>query len=143
MTILRTQREGVWELRSNACDQFLADTDPLLTPLSAQEQLEGFELLDTPRIPAELWNRWVELCIELVNEPGDLEVCRLLRLLRTLSIIFVPVQKVTGVSVRVESFDKAVDIETGELVEQWPPELASLWLITQSQHNGCLLQWYR
>ena len=25
-------------------------------------------------------------------------------------------------SVRVESFDKAVDIETGELVEQWPPE---------------------
>ena len=128
MTILRTQREGVWELRTNTWGQFLAPTvDPLADTVITQEQLEGFELNpDTPKIPADLWSRWVDLCIEMTKRgTGDLEVsCRLVRSTTDPSQyrIFVPVQKVTGVSVRVETFDRAVDIETGELVEQWPPE---------------------
>jgi len=128
MTILRTQREGVWEIRTNTWGQFLAPTvDPLADTVITQEQLEGFELkTDTPKIPSDLWSRWVDLCIEMTKRgTGDLEVsCRLVRSIENPSHyrIFIPVQKVTGVSVRVESFDKAVDIETGELVEQWPPE---------------------
>lgn len=128
MTILRTQRDGCWELRSNSWGQFLAPTvDPDADTVITKEQLEGFELHeDTPRIPTELWNRWVKLCIEMVKRgTGDLEVsCRLLRHVDNPDQyrICVPVQKVTGVSVRVESFDKAVDIETGEVIEQWPPE---------------------
>ena len=128
MTILRTQREGCWELRTNTWGTYLSPTvDPQADTVITQEQLEGFELLpDTPKIPSDLWSRWVDLCIEMTKRgTGDLEVsCRLLRSTTDLSQyrIFVPVQKVTGVSVRVESFDKAVDIETGELVEQWPAE---------------------
>ena len=138
MTILRTQRDGVWELRSNAWGTFLAPTvDPLADTVITQEQLDGFELNpDTPKIPAELWNRWVNLTIEMCKRgTGDLEVsCRLLRNVDDPSQyrICVPVQKVTGVSVRVESFDKAVDIETGEMIEQWPPEG---WVPCGSSHS--------
>ena len=128
MTILRTQRDGCWTLQTNQWGTFLAPTvDPEADTVITQEQLDGFELHpDVPVIPASLWNRWAELCIELCKRgTGDLEVsCRLLRSIEDPSQyrIFIPVQKVTGVSVRVESFDKAVDIETGELVDQWPPE---------------------
>ena len=128
MTILRTQRDGCWTLQTNQWGTFLAPTvDPDADTVITQEQLEGFELQpDTPRIPAPLWKRWVDLCIELCRRgTGDLEVsCRLVRNIEdpTQYRIYIPVQKVTGISVRVESFDKAVDIETGELVEQWPPE---------------------
>lgn len=128
MTILRTPREGCWELRTNSWGQFLAPAvDPDANAVITQEQLEGFELNpDTPKIPPALWNLWISLCIELCKRgTGDLEVsCRLLRneADTTQYRICVPVQKVTGTSVRVESFDKAVDIQTGELIEQWPPE---------------------
>ena len=128
MTILRTQRDGCWELRSNTWGQFLAPTvDPDADTVITNEQLQGFELHpDTPRIPGELWNRWINLCVELCKRgTGDLEVsCRLLKSIEdpTQYRIFVPIQKVTGVSVRVESFDNAVDIETGEVATQWPPE---------------------
>ena len=64
---------------------------------------------------------------------GDLEVsCRLLQNDAGEYRIVVPVQKVTGVSVRVDSFDKAIDITTGEVIEQWPPEG---WLPVGSSHS--------
>ena len=128
MTILRTQRDGCWQVQSNSWGQFLAPAvDPDADTVITQEQLQGFELHpDTPKIPTALWSKWVNLCIELCKRATkDLEVsCRLLRHVDdpTRYRICVPVQKVTSVSVRVESFDKAVDIETGELIEQWPPE---------------------
>ena len=143
MTLLRTQRDGCWELRSNSWGQFLAPTvDPDADTVISQEQLEGFELHEgTPRIPVELWNRWVKLCIEMVKRgTGDLEVsCRLLRHIDNPDQyrICVPQQKVTGVSVRVESFDKAVDIETGEIIEQWPPEG---WRACGSSHSHNTMQ---
>ena len=128
MTVLRTRTDGCWEVKTNSWGSFLQPTpDPDATAVITKEQFEGFELLpNTPRIPAALWSRWVNLCIEMMRRgTGDLEVsCRLLRNIEDPSIyrIVVPQQKVTGVSVRVDSFDKSVDIETGEVITQWPPE---------------------
>jgi len=128
MTVLRTSRDGCWEVKTNTWGSFLQPTvDPDATAVITKEQYEGFELLpNTPRISGELWSRWINLCIEMMRRgTGDLEVsCRLLRNIEDPSIyrIVVPQQKVTGVSVRVDSFDKSVDIETGEIITQWPPE---------------------
>lgn len=128
MTVLRTRTDGCWEVKTNSWGSFLQPTpDPDATAVITKEQYEGFELLpNTPRIPASLWSRWVNLCIEMMRRgTGDLEVsCRLLRNIEDPSIyrIVVPVQKVTGVAVRVDTFDKSVDIETGEVITQWPPE---------------------
>ena len=136
MTVLRTSRDGCWELKSNQWGRYLAPTaDPDADTVITKEQLEGFELNeDITRIPADLWNRWIELCFEMVKRgTGDLEVsCRLLRNDAGEYRIVVPVQKVTGVSVRVDSFDKAIDITDGQLVEQWPPEG---WLPAGSSHS--------
>ena len=128
MTVLRTSQEGCWELITNTWGTYLSPTrDPLADTVITQEQLQGFELKsDTPRIPYALWDKWVQLCIELTKRnSSNLEVsCRLLRHQDDSSRyrILVPEQRVTVVSVRVDSFDKAVDIETGEIVTQWPPE---------------------
>ena len=122
----------------NDWGQFLAPTvDPEADTVITQEQLEGFELNDDIyKIPAQLWGRWINLCIDMVKKgTGDLEVsCRLLRKAEDASIyrILVPVQKVSGVSVRVDTFDSAVDIETGETVTQWPPEG---WIPCGSSHS--------
>lgn len=136
MTVLRTSRDGCWELKSNQWGRYLAPAaDPDADTVITKEQLEGFELNeDITRIPADLWNRWIELCFEMVKRgTGDLEVsCRLLQNDAGDYRIVVPVQKVTGVSVRVDSFDKAIDITTGEVVEQWPPEG---WLPVGSSHS--------
>ena len=136
MTVLRTSRDGCWEIKSNHWGRYLAPTvDPDADTVITKEQLEGFELNENiTRIPADLWNRWIELCFEMVKRgTGDLEVsCRLLRNDAGEYRIVVPVQKVTGVSVRVDSFDKAIDITDGQLVEQWPPEG---WLPAGSSHS--------
>ena len=125
MTILRTSLKGCWELKSNGFGQYLAPTiDPLADTVITPEQLEGFELnSDIPKIPHALWSRWIDLCIEMCKRgTGDLEVsCRILRKDSDYRIC-IPVQKVDGASVRVDSFDKAIDITTGEVIEQWPPE---------------------
>lgn len=125
MTILRTSLKGCWELKSNGFGQYLAPTiDPLADTVITPEQLEGFELnSDIPKIPYALWIRWIDLCVEMCKRgTGDLEVsCRILRKDNDYRIC-IPVQKVDGASVRVDSFDKAIDITTGEVIEQWPPE---------------------
>ena len=126
MTILRTSRDGCWEIKSNNWGRYLAPTtDPDADTVITKEQLEGFELHnDIPKLPGQLWNRWINLCFEMTKRgTGDLEVsCRILRNDNNDYRIVIPVQKVTGASVRVDTFDKAIDITTGEVVEQWPPE---------------------
>ena len=126
MTILRTSRDGCWEIKSNNWGRYLAPTtDPTADTVITKEQLEGFELHDDiAPIPADLWWRWIQLCFEMTKRgTGDLEVsCRLLQNDAGEYRIVVPVQKVTGVSVRVDTFDRAVDIATGEVVQQWPPK---------------------
>ena len=126
--VLRTRSEGCWSVQENSWGRFLSPAnDPLADTVITSEQLEGFELKEnTPRIPAILWNRWINLCFELTRrDKRNLEVsCRLLRNDADPSQyrIVVPEQKVTVVSVRVDSFDKAIDITTGEVISQWPPE---------------------
>ncbi len=128
MSVLRTTRDGCYQLTNNYYGTYLAPAaDPLADVVITKEQMEGFELSDDiARIPSELWSRWIQLCIEMVRRNNaDLEVsCRILRSEADPSIyrIMVPVQQVTTVSVRVDSFDSAVDIETGETVTQYPPE---------------------
>jgi hypothetical protein len=102
-------------------------SDPDADTVVTKEQLEGFEVRsDVPKIPAALWQAWVDLCVEMTKRDSrNLEVsCRLLRNEAdpTLYRIAVPEQSVTVASVRVDSFDKAVDLMTGEVIIQWPPE---------------------
>ena len=128
MELLRTRTDGCYQLQSNYWGTYLMPADdPLADTVITKEQFEGFELSDqVSRLPASLWNRWINLCIEVLRRGNrDLEVsCRLLRNIEdpTQYRIAVPQQEVTSVSVRVDSFDKAVDIETGEVITQWPPK---------------------
>ena len=138
MTLLRTRRDGCWELQTNSYGTFLQPSDdPLADTVITEAQLEGFELIEGhSAIPADLWERWIQLCIEMTRRnSANLEVsCRLLRKADDLTQyrIVVPEQVVSGVSVRVDSFDKAIDIETGEVISQWPPEG---WLPCGSSHS--------
>lgn len=143
MELLRTRTDGCFQLQSTIWGRYLAPAnDPLADTVITNDQLNGFELSpDVARIPASLWNRWVNLCIEILRQGNtDLEVsCRLLRNIEdpTKYRIAVPEQKVTSVSVRVDSFDKAVDIETGEVIAQWPPEG---WRPCGSSHSHNTMQ---
>ena len=127
MTVLRTSINGCWDIKSNAWGRYLTQVpDPDADTVITQEQLTGFEVHeDVPKIPSDLWQRWIELCVEMTRlDSRNLEVsCRLLRNEAdpTLYRIAVPEQSVTVASVRVDSFDKAIDIVNGEVIEQWPP----------------------
>lgn len=136
--VIRTSRNGCFKVRSNAWGQFLAPCpDPQATAELEKGALERFELHpDIARLPADLWSRWVELCFHFAHlRQGDLEVsCRLLRQEddRSAWRILVPRQEVTGASVRIDSFDEAIDIATGELIEQYPP---AGWVPAGSSHS--------
>ena len=126
--ILRTPRDGCWQVTSNIWGQYLAPAvDPLGDVIITTEQFDGFELNDDiPRIPAALWGSWISLCFELtrINNANCEVSCRLLRNVEdpTQYRILVPEQKVSVTSVRVDSFDKAIDLVTGEVITQYPPE---------------------
>lgn len=136
--IIRTARNGCFQVRSNAWGSFLAPcSDPDSNVELEKGALDRFELHpNIQRIPCSLWNRWVQLCFHFAHlRQGDLEVsCRLLRREddRSLWRILVPRQEVTGASVRIDSFDEAIDIETGELIEQYPP---AGWVPAGSSHS--------
>ena len=138
MTVLRTSTDGCYKLVNNSWGTYLSPAaDPEADTVITKEQLEGFEVrTDVPKIPGELWQAWVDLCIEMTKRDSrNLEVsCRLLRNEAdpTLYRIAVPEQSVTVASVRVESFDKALDLMTGEVIEQWPP---AGWLPCGSSHS--------
>ncbi len=128
MTVLRTSTDGCYKLVSNSWGMYLSSTpDPDADTIITKEQLQALELHpDVAKIPAELWQAWVDLCVEMTKRDSrNLEVsCRLLRNEAdpTLYRIAVPEQSVTVASVRVDSFDKAIDLMTGEVIQQWPPE---------------------
>jgi hypothetical protein len=135
--IIRTRKDGCFQVRSNTWGQFLSPVaDPDATADLEKGALERFELhSDIHKIPAELWSRWVQLCFHFAHlKQGDLEVsCRLLRKEddRSQWRILVPRQEVTGASVRIDSFDESIDIETGELIKTYPPEG---WVPAGSSH---------
>jgi len=143
MDILRTARDGCWELATNTWGSFLRPIDdPDANVEITDEQLKGFELRDDIQpMPAELWQRWVQLCFHMTEQDRrNLEVsCRLLRHEDDKSRwrILVPKQEVSGASVRVESFDQAIDIATGEIIEQYPP---ADWIPCGSSHSHNTMQ---
>ena len=136
--LVRTARDGCWQVRSNAWGQFLAPCDdPDANAELTDESLDAFELhTGLDKIPADLWSRWIQLCLHFGEaKQGDLEVsCLLLRSEFDKSIwrILVPVQEVSGASVRVDSFDMSIDITTGEVVEQYPP---AGWIPAGTSHS--------
>ena len=114
----------------------------------SDDDKEGFKQIeDFPRIPATLWQRWIDLCFEFcppssnksfglgkVGQDRSLEVsCLLLRNegdMRTWRIL-VPKQVVGGGSVKAD-FTKSIDIETGEQCDVFPPPG---WLHAGSSHS--------
>jgi len=98
---------------------------------------------DFPKIPGELWSRYIALCFHMCpketrvssmhhDDQYEVQVC-LLRDVETLTKwkIVVPKQIVSGVSVKSD-LTHCIDIETGEKYEQFPPEG---WLHAGSSHS--------
>lgn len=131
--LLRT-RNGCFKLTSNSWGQFLAPVDdPDANVTLTKAQLEGFELHDgIHKMPHQLWNSWMQLCFDMLKI-RDLEVsCRFLRSPDGEQWrIAIPPQNVGGAHVDA-CFDGAIDIETGEFIEEWPPEG---WLPCGSSHS--------
>lgn len=136
--ILRTARSGCWKVRNGSLGQYLVPVDdPLANVEISKDQTEAFKLReDFIKIPGELWSRWILLCLDLSkSSTGTLEVsCRLLRRENDPSQwrILVPPQDVCTASVRVDTFDGSVDIETGEVIESYPPQG---WIPMGSSHS--------
>lgn len=136
--LIRTSRDGCFELRTNSWGQFLHPVnDPLSNAELEADALKSFELNDgIAPIPAELWSRWVQLCFYYAKQRrGNAEVsCRLLRREDDKSQwrILIPVQAVDSASVRVNSFDQAIDIASGEVIAEYPP---TSWVPCGSSHS--------
>ncbi len=137
-TILRTRRNGVWEIYKGPWGSYLRETDdPEANVEINDDHLEEFQLReDIHRIPSELWAKWVKLCFYFVDKvPSSVEVStRILRSTEDPSKyrFLVPYQKVSAASVRAEDFDVSIDLETGEEIEQYPPDG---WIPVGSSHS--------
>lgn len=137
-TILRTALDGCFEVYQGPWGKYIRSCpDPDANVEITKDHLEHFELnSDIHKVPAELWSRWVKLCFYFVDKvKSEVEVS--VRILRSESDssqyrILVPKQKVSSATVRIDSFDKAVDIETGEEIESYPP---SGWIPVGSSHS--------
>jgi hypothetical protein len=142
-TILRTASDGCFEIYDGAWGKYLRPTfDPTANAEVNKEHLEHFELKsDIHRIPADLWQRWVQLCFYYVDKiSSSLEVS--VRILRSEEDpskyrFIVPRQEVTAASVRANDFSDAVDIETGEAITEYPPVG---WIPVGSSHSHNTMQ---
>jgi hypothetical protein len=142
-TILRTAKDGCWEIYDGPWGKYIRPTfDPEANAEITDEHLKHFELKeDINRIPAELWAKWIKLCFYYVDKvQACVEVSmRILRSEEDPSVyrFLVPKQKVSGASVRVDSFDEAIDIDTGEEITSYPPEG---WVPVGSSHSHNTMQ---
>jgi hypothetical protein len=141
--LIRTKRDGCFELRSSVWGAFLQSVDdPLANATLEDGALQSFELRDgIIPIPADIWSRWVKLCFHYAKAiQSNTEVsCRLLRHEDDKSQwrLLVPQQAVDSASVRINSFDRAVDIVSGEVIEQYPP---AGWVPCGSSHSHSTMQ---
>jgi hypothetical protein len=137
-TILRTRRDGVWEVYDGPWGSYLREADdPDANVEISDKHLEEFQLReDIHRIPADLWTKWVKLCFYFVDKVQDtVEVStRILRSAEDPSKyrFLIPYQKVSAASVRAEDFDVSIDLETGEEITQYPPDG---WIPVGSSHS--------
>ena len=141
--ILRTASDGCWEIYDGPWGKYIRPTfDPEANAEITEEHLKHFELKEgIHRIPSELWAKWVKLCFYYVDKvQACVEVSmRILRSEEDPSVyrILIPRQKVSGASVRVDSFDEAIDIDTGEEITSYPPEG---WVPVGSSHSHNTMQ---
>jgi hypothetical protein len=142
-SILRTAESGCWEVYNGTWGSYLRSAfDPDANAVITEDHLKHFELNENiHRIPAELWSKWIKLCFHYVDK---VEACvevsmRILRSQEDPSIyrLLVPKQKVCGASVRVDSFDEAIDLDTGEEITSYPPEG---WVPVGSSHSHNTMQ---
>jgi len=142
-SILRTSENGCWEVYTGTWGNYLRPAfDPDANAVITDEHLKHFELNENIyRIPSELWAKWIKLCFHYVDKvQACVEVSvRILRSVEDPSVyrFLVPRQKVSGASVRVDSFDEAIDLDTGEEITQYPPEG---WVPVGSSHSHNTMQ---
>lgn len=137
-SILRTPKDGCFEFYQGGWGTYLRPIDdPEANVIITTDDLKSFTLKEgIHKIPADLWQRWIQLCFHYVEKvASNLEVS--VRILRSEEDpskyrIVVPEQKVTAASVRADNFDIAVDIETGEAIESYPPVG---WIPVGSSHS--------
>lgn len=136
--ILRTAKHGCFEFYTGGWGTYIRPVDdPDANVIISKDDLESFTLNeDIHKIPAELWQRWVQLCFHFVEKvPSNVEVSvRILRSEEDPSVyrIIVPKQKVSAATVRVDSFNDSIDIETGEAISSYPP---IGWIPVGSSHS--------
>lgn len=126
-SVLRTPKDGCFEFYTGGWGTYLRPIDdPEANVIINKKDLDTFTLKENiHKIPSDLWQRWVQLCFHFVDKvPSTVEVA--IRILRSESDpsayrILVPEQKVTGGSVDANNFNKAIDIETGEVIKSYPP----------------------
>jgi len=136
--ILRTASDGCFEVYQSYWGKYIRSCfDPEANVEITEEHFKYFELNpDIHKIPAELWTRWVKLCFHFVNKVANsVEVS--VRILRSQEDpskyrILVPRQKVSGATVRIDSFTESIDIETGEELVEYPPQG---WIPVGSSHS--------
>lgn len=137
-SVLRTPFDGCFEVYQGPWGKYLRScADPDANIEVTKENLEFFEMNEkVHKIPATLWSRWSNLCFYFVDKvANEVEVSvRILRSKDDPSVyrMLIPRQKVSGASVRVDSFDESIDIETGEEFTSYPPEG---WVPVGSSHS--------
>lgn len=142
-SIFRTSQNGCYQFYEGGWGKYLRKIDdPEANVILTKDDLNSFTLKeDIHRIPASLWQAWVQLCFHFVEKvASNLEVS--IRILRSEEDpskyrFLVPKQEVSAASVRVESFDSAVDIETGEEITSYPP---AGWIPVGSSHSHNQIQ---
>lgn len=137
-TLIRTKRNGCFTVGETYFGSYLKPCeDPLANAEVTPEHLKQFNIKkDFNKIPADLWQRWVQLCFhccDKVNSTTEV-TCRFLVSETDPSKwrICIPPQKVNGGLAKADVFDDSIDIETGENIPSWPPEG---WLPVGSSHS--------
>jgi hypothetical protein len=137
-SILRTSMDGCFEVYKGAWGSYLRPTaDPDANVVITDEHYEKFEVReDIHKIPADLWQHWIQLCFHFVDKvTSSVEVS--IRILRNETDpsqyrFLVPEQSVSAATVRANDFDKAIDIVTGEVIQSYPP---AGWIPIGSSHS--------
>jgi hypothetical protein len=132
-------------LQSAAWGRYLTSVENPDGVVLSDYEKNGIKLIDDfPKLPADLWSRWVALCFYMCpntkskmastfhDRQLEVQVC-LLRDAETKTKwkIVVPKQIVSGVSVKAELAEN-IDIATGERYTQFPPQG---WLYAGTSHS--------
>jgi hypothetical protein len=138
--ILRSKRHGAFRLRTTHWGSYLSPCDDPdgIEDFKPEEVIKEFHIPETlHRIPADLWQRWIQLCFHFAPKTvgSSLEVG--VRLLVSATDpskykILVPRQSVSGGSVHATNFDDSCDIVTGEVITSYPPDG---WIPCGSSHS--------